>query len=108
MTEFEEMLGDKPCVQPAAVASNLKKRLLTPSSQDSETEDGSGKDEYNKNKKIKKTKFQKELSEWSTALREDARYREKAREQRHKKLIAVSDRAIATYKEMMEKLLDNL
>lgn len=58
-TEFEEMIGDKPCVQPVAVASNLKKWLLTPSSQDSETENGSGKDEYSGNKKIKKPKFRK-------------------------------------------------
>lgn len=48
--EFEEILGDKPCIQPVALASNLKKRPAT-SSQDSEMESGSGNDECDKKKK---------------------------------------------------------
>jgi len=98
--EFEEMLRDKPYVQPVALASNLKKQSKISSSQDSDTEDQSSKDEESDgSKKVKQTRVQRELGKWSTVLREDAKQREKAKEQRHKELIAASDRAIAAYKE---------
>jgi len=106
--EFEEVLGDKPYVQPVALASNLKKQSNISSSQDSDTEDQSSKDESDGSKKVKQTRVQRELGKWSTALREDAKQREEAKEQRHKELIAASDRAIAAYKEMMGKLIDKL
>lgn len=111
--EFEELLGDKPYIQPVALASNLKKRPTISTSQDSEMENGSdteyesGKNEC-ENKKVKKTRVQRQLGEWSATLRADARRKEEAREQRHKELVAASDRAVATYKEMMEKLIDKL
>lgn len=110
--EFEEVLGDKPCVQPVVLASNLRKRSTI--SQNSDTEDRSSKDDSSKDeendrkKKIKKTRVQRELSEWSIGLREDAKRREEAKEQRHKELVSASDRAVAAYKEMMEKLIDKL
>lgn len=106
--EFEEVLGDKPCIQPVVLASNLKKRSLASSSQDSEMENESDKDKCGQKKKVKKTRVQRELGEWSTALREDAKHREEAKEQRHKELVAASDRAVAAYKEMMGKLIDKL
>ncbi|KYN12390.1 hypothetical protein ALC57_15438, partial [Trachymyrmex cornetzi] len=59
-------------------------------------------------KKKSKKEVQRELGEWSASLREDARQREQAKEQRHKELIAASDRAITAYKEMMGKLIDKL
>lgn len=63
--KFEKILGDKPYVQPVALASNLKKRPKPPmsSSQKSNIENTSDKDEYDKKKKVKKTRAQKELGE---------------------------------------------
>lgn len=109
--ELEEVLGDKPCIQPVALASNLKKRAR-PSSQDSSSQhsdiENESSNECDKKKKMRKTRVQKELDEWFASLREDAKQREKAREQHHKELIAASDRAVAAYKEMMAKLIEKL
>lgn len=60
--EFEEVLGDKPCIQPVALASNLRKRSENFNSQDSDTEnrsskDGSSTDEYDGMKKVKRPEF---------------------------------------------------
>ncbi|EFN87071.1 hypothetical protein EAI_13383 [Harpegnathos saltator] len=87
--EFEEILGDKPCMQPVALASSLKKRPLTFTSQDSDTENS--KDDSDRKKKVRKTRLQRELGEWSATLHEDVKYREEAREQRYKEMIAISD-----------------
>jgi len=106
--EFEEILGDKPHIQPVALASNLKKRPSMSSSQESDIESTSDKDEYDKKKKVKKTRVQRELGEWSATLREDAKHWEEAKERRHKEIVAASDRAIVVYKEMMEKLITKL
>lgn len=96
--ELEEVLGEKPCVAPVALASNLKKRSASTSSQNSDVENESDKE---CEKKVRKTRVQKELGEWSASLREDAKRREEARAI---KRLSVSDRAITAYTNMMEKL----
>lgn len=60
--ELEEVLENKPYIQPVALASNLKKRLISKevsSSQESETEDEVGKENCTEKKKMKKLKFKK-------------------------------------------------
>ncbi|XP_018368409.1 PREDICTED: uncharacterized protein LOC108757376 [Trachymyrmex cornetzi] len=100
--ELEEVLGEKPCV--AHLASNLKKQSASISSQNSGVENESNKE--CEKKKVRKTRIQKELGEWSASLREDAKRREEARERRHKETVSVSDRAITAYTNMMEKLIN--
>ncbi|KYM94044.1 hypothetical protein ALC62_15335, partial [Cyphomyrmex costatus] len=102
--ELEEVLGAKSCVAPVALASNLKKRSASTSSQNSDVENES--DKKCEKKKVRKTRVQKELGEWSASLREDAKHREEARDRRHKEIISVSDRAITAYTNMMEKLIN--
>lgn len=108
--ELEEVLGDKPCIQPVALVSNLRKRAIS-TSQDSSSQhsdiENESSNECDKKKKVRKTRVQKELGEWSASLREDSKQREEAREHRHKELIAASDRAVAAYKEMMARSLRN-
>ncbi|KYN04943.1 hypothetical protein ALC62_04177 [Cyphomyrmex costatus] len=81
--------------KPVALASNLKKRSASTSSQNSDVENES--DKKCEKKKVRKTRVQKELGEWSASLREDAKRREEARERRHKEIVSVPDRAITAY-----------
>ncbi|XP_066595452.1 uncharacterized protein [Prorops nasuta] len=110
--EMEEILGNKPFVVPVSLTSNLRKRTqVTGQQQSSDTENEDNPDVYKPDtpkEKKRKTKVQKELGEWSVALREDARQRELAREQRHKELISTSKHAITVYQEMMKKLIEKI
>lgn len=85
--ELEEVLGKKPCVKPIAIASNLKRTIVstssTENSEDISEESGSAtqnKASLSKKKKRKMTRIQREFQDWSTALLADAKAREEARE----------------------------
>lgn len=116
--ELEDVLGDKPCVAPVAVASNLnitRTGLSSDKENDSEEiwneESGSSPTQGNPKqyqRKKKMTRGQRELKDWSTALFQDAKAREEAKERRHREVITESKAAIETYKTMMEKLIDKL
>lgn len=115
--ELEEVLGEKPCVKPVSIASNLNKRQrvtfnfkeLSDSNQVNEETSGlSTQIEEIPPKKRKMTRIQRELQDWSAALLADGKTREEARERRHQEAIAESKAAIDAYKEMMEKLIRKL
>ncbi|XP_036140288.1 uncharacterized protein LOC118645564 isoform X2 [Monomorium pharaonis] len=112
--ELEDVLGEKPCVKPVAVASSLNKRKMPSNSEgnfeeineDSETSTQSEEIPYQRKKKM--TKIQRELKDWSAALIADAKVREEAKERRHREAIAESKNVIDAYKEIMNKLIDKL
>ncbi|KAL0098770.1 hypothetical protein PUN28_020726 [Cardiocondyla obscurior] len=115
--EIEEVLGEKPCVKPVSIASNLNKRqrevvnckeLSDSDKINEETSCSSTQNEETPPKKRKNTRIQRELQDWSAALLADAKTREEARERRHQEAIAESKAAINAYKEMMEKLIGKL
>lgn len=115
--ELEEVLGEKPCVKPVSIASNLNKRqrlafndkeLSDFDKINEETSDLSSQNEETPPKKRKMTRIQRELQDWSAALLADAKIREEAKERRHQEAIAESKAAIDTYKAMMEKLIEKL
>lgn len=114
---MEEVLGEKPCVKPVSIASNLNKRQrvtfnfkeLSDSNQvNEETSSSSTQNEEIPPKKRKMPRIQRELQDWSAALLADAKTREEARKRRHQEAIAESKAAIDVYKEMMEKLIGKL
>lgn len=111
--ELEEVLGEKPCVKPVAIASNLnKKRAVSSEEQNDseENEDSGSSTQTQKTPKQKKkmTRVQRELKDWSAALLIDAKTREEAKERRHKEIIAESKATVEAYKEIMTKLIDKL
>lgn len=103
--DMEVILGEKPCVKPVTLASNLKKRTagtaLTTAEEEVVDDEGLDVAVENRTPERKKTRVQKELSEWNEALRADALRREEAREKRHLE-------GITTFKEVMGKLIDKL
>ncbi|CAL1680997.1 unnamed protein product [Lasius platythorax] len=116
--DLEEVLGEKPCVKPVSLASNLNKRHRTIINskeqndfdeifEDSESSTSQSEEGLLK-KKRKMTRVERELKDWSAALLADAKVREEARERRHREVIAESKVAIDIYKEMMGKLIDKL
>lgn len=111
--KLEEILGETPTVKPVAIASNLKKRKIVVEEQNYFEEDydsptqGEGSIVREK-EKIKMTRVQRELKDWSAGLLADAKIREEARERRHKEIIAASQIAVDAYKEMFRKLIDKL
>lgn len=114
--ELEEVLGEKPCVQPVAIASNLNKKRTSISSTDqNDSEDMSEECKSTQNeaslqrkKKRKISRVQRELQDWSASLLADAKTREEARERRHKENISESKAAVDAFKEIMAKLIDKL
>lgn len=108
--ELEEVLGEKPCVKPVALASNLnRKRMAAEIDEVNEDENESSSSTSNETvpQKKKITRIQKELKDWSATLLADSKIREEAKERRHKEIIA-EKAAIEAYKEIMGKLIDKL
>jgi len=107
-------LGEKPCVKPITVASNLKRHSLESYKQDdsdilNENSDSSIQNEEPcKKKKKKMTRMEREFKDWSAVLLADAKTREEARERRHREAIAETKAGIDVYKKMMEKLIEKL
>lgn len=113
--ELEEILGEKPCVKPVAIASNIVKRKLVVNSEGSEeinedSESSTQTEEIRKKRKL--SKVERELKDWSATLLVDAQNQEEAKERRHKEIIAAvqaeSRAAIEAYKEIMGRLIDKL
>lgn len=107
--EMEAVLGEKPIIKPISISSTLKKRVypdpkraVSPYSSDSEEKENSPQPNR------KKSKIAKELDKWSAQQKTEAEVREQARMQRHKEKMERQDKAIAVYKEQMEKLLEKL
>lgn len=114
--ELEDVLGEKPCVKPVAIASNLNKRKITLNDQDYNDEVTEDDDSAQSAdgcllkpaKKRKLSRIQRELKDWSATLLKDAQVREESRERRHKEMITESKAQTDAYKEMMAKLIDKL
>lgn len=109
--ELEEILGEKPCVKPVAVASNIVKRKLVVNSEHSEEINEDSESSIQTEEicgKRKLSKVQRELKDWTATLLVGAQNREGAKERRHKEVIAESRAAIEAYKELMGRLIDKL
>lgn len=113
--ELEEVLGEKPCVKPIAIMSNLRKKIVISSEENilENLDESSGSSTQNQEspqqKRRKMTRIQRERKiRWCVALLVDPNAREEAKEQRHRETIAESRAAIDTYKNLMEKLIDKL
>ncbi|KYN18239.1 hypothetical protein ALC57_09486, partial [Trachymyrmex cornetzi] len=106
--ELEEVLGEKPCVKPIAIASNLnRKRTLSSKKENdfekvNESSESSIQTQETPKQKKRMTRVQRELKDWSAALLADVKVREEAKERRHKEAIAESKAAIEVYKEVGE------
>lgn len=82
------MLGEKPCLKPVAVASNLKKRPLSASSCNSASSNTTSdiddtEDNERKSEKAKKTRMERELELWARRISEENMRRDEAKERRH-------------------------
>lgn len=97
--ELEEILGEKPCVKPVSLVSNLNKRQRTiinskeqndfeKINEDSESSTNQSEDLPKKKKKM--TRIERELKDWSATLLADAKLREEMRERRDTEMIAES------------------
>ncbi|XP_018405657.1 PREDICTED: uncharacterized protein LOC108782007 [Cyphomyrmex costatus] len=107
--ELDEIFHKSPSVTPVALASSRTKRAIEKDTTDDETFDEMDTDcEKINSKKIKKSKLNRELEAWSKTLREDAEKRELARERRHEAVIAVQNKGIAAFTDVMNKLLEKL
>lgn len=117
--ELEEVLGEKPCLKPVALASNLKKRSNsaaslsnTSSNTDNTTSDIDDKENSEgmsiKSKKPKKTRMERELELWTKTTSKENRKRDEVKERRHQELLARQDKARETYEKFMTKLLEKL
>lgn len=74
--ELEKVLGEKPCLKPVAVASNLKKRPLSVASCNSASSNITSDiddTEVNerKSEKAKKTRMERELELWARRISEE-------------------------------------
>lgn len=111
--ELDEIFSKSPRVTPVALASSRTKRALTTVGKDcsdetsEEVETDSSKTET-KSKKAKRSKLNRELEAWSKILRKDADKREFARERRHEAMIAVQNKGIAAFTDVMNKLIEKL
>ena len=115
--ELDEILGEKLCVKPIAVASNLNRKRMNISSEEQndldEINEDSSSSIQNENKapqrkRRKMTRLQQELKDWSAALLADAKAREAAKERRHRETIVEIRATIDAYKDIMSKLIEKL
>lgn len=118
--ELEEVLGEKPCLKPVALASNLRKRphlVASTSSASSNTDntisdiddDIEESDKISvKSKKRKKTRMEHEMELWMQTISEENKKRYKTRKRRHQELLKRQNKSRTTYKKLMKKLLEKL
>lgn len=102
--EMDELYGNKPNINPVAIASSLKRNIEdqnTPSSSEDHTTD----DEQCKRKK---SKVERQLSSWSEKFIQYTKDREDRREQRQAERTVAIENATKTFREVMEKLIDKL
>lgn len=111
--KLDEIFSTAPSVIPIALSSSRRKRgpiVLNDSNSDNEI---STFEEIKTNKEIKikqpkKSKLNKDLEVWSKTFREDAKKREEARERRHETVVALQNKAITVFSDVMNKLLEKL
>jgi hypothetical protein len=110
--ELEEVLGEKPCLKPVPLASNLKKRSFPEafSNVSSETTSDIDEDNDKPSKKLKKpkTRIERELEVWTKMMSEENKKREEVKERRHQELLARQDKARETYEHFMSTLLEKM
>lgn len=107
-------MGEKPCLKPVALASNLKKRSNSATSLSSISSNADNTisdiddvtDSKNKSKKPKKTRMERELELWTKTMSEENRKRDEIKEQRHQELLACQNKARETYEHFMTKLIE--
>jgi len=100
--EMDNLYGDKPNVNPVALASNMRTEdENTLSSDDSAT--------INDNPKRKKSKIERQLSSWTEKfINHHCKEREQRNEARQAEKIIAIENATKTFREMMEKLIEKL
>jgi len=110
--DMEEVLGDKPCIKPVAIASTLRKRScfnLAPCTDNPTLALTSDEDEIHEAAPSRRrSRVERSLDEWTMSMRQDSQQKELEKERRHREKLEKQEQAIATYREMMSKLLDKL
>lgn len=99
--EMEDLYGNKPNVNPVAIASNMRAEDQDASAEESSTTDD---DQH----KQKKSKIERQLSSWTEKFIQHADEREVRREQRQIEKITAIENATKTFRDMMEKLIEKL
>lgn len=112
--ELEEVLGEKPCLKPIALASSLRKRPNSAASSSTgnttcDIDDVENSQEILKKcKKIKKTRMERDLELWAKTISEENKKHDESKERRHQELLSRQDRARETYEYFMTKLIEKL
>lgn len=113
--EMEEVLGDKPCIKPVAIASTLCKRPFSSLALDFNDKPtcafASTSDEDDVQETApphRRTRIERSLQEWAMSMRQDSQQKEMERERRHKERLEKQEKVITIYQEFMSKLLDKL
>lgn len=112
--ELDEIFSKSPSVTPVALASSRTKRALTTVGKDCSSDDETSEEVETDSSKTEtkskkaKSKLNRELEAWSKTLRKDADKREFARERRHEAMIAVQNKGIAAFTDVMNKLIEKL
>ncbi|CAG9772108.1 unnamed protein product [Ceutorhynchus assimilis] len=104
--EFNEIFSNKPNVTPLAIASTSKSCGKSQPEKCASDEQG---DDDSKNNEAAKKKIKpvgQIVEQWASQMQEDLNRREEKQQERHREMMERQDRAIDTYKEIMEKLLN--
>ncbi|XP_011883710.1 PREDICTED: uncharacterized protein LOC105570868 [Vollenhovia emeryi] len=97
--EMNELYGNKPSVNPVALASNMEK---------SDDENISSEHSTDNEQCRKKSKVERQLSTWTEKFIQHAKEREDRREHRHSERIVAIENATKAFRDVMEKLIDKL
>lgn len=98
--EMDNLYGDKPNVNPVALASNMR----TDQDENTTSDDPAIDD----NPKRKKSKVERQLSSWTETYINHSKEREQRNEARQAEKIVAIENATKTFREMMEKLIEKL
>lgn len=93
--EFDEIFGEKPSVEPSAIASSSHQETFE-------------NEEEHPRKKLKISKKEKEVSMILQDFREREKCRQEDRERRHKERQEIAERAITSFEKMMNKLIEKM
>ncbi|XP_011136062.1 uncharacterized protein LOC105181165 isoform X2 [Harpegnathos saltator] len=102
--EMDKLYGNKPNVNPIAIASNMRKNIedeITLSSLEDNTTDDDQRIR-------KKSKVERQLSSWSDKFILHIKEQKDRREQRHAERVAAIENATKSFCDTMEKLIDKL
>lgn len=99
--EFNEIFGEKPSVTPTAIASSSDQAVATLKSKNIETDKEPAK-------KKRRVKLENEFEKWTEEYRQRDKDRKEDRDRRHKEKQELSERAINSFENMMNKLIDKI